>query len=171
MNLSPTCISLGQLIFSCVDIAWKAGQLSQRKAQQPASSLEKMPRRKGPPTLRSISLQYICDNLEWICYGINRRSPRFRQFVKRGEFLSMRSPLRHLPVHILTELTNEVLNQLGSAPHILHAVIQPQLMTCNLPPNISTLPLAIKLLVERAHSLSSFELTGCRVSLSFMLNT
>jgi len=76
--------------------------------------------------------------------------------------LCVKSPLRQLPVHILSELVEEVLDQLGTSPHILHAVIQPQLTACHLPAVVSTIPLAIKLLVERAHRLATFQLTSCR---------
>ena len=124
-----------------------------------------MPRRKGPSSLRAITLQQICDNFELICYGVPRRSPGFRQFIKQGEYLTVKSPLKQLPVHILSELVQEVLDQLGTSPHILHAVIQPQLTACHLPSIVSTVPLAIKLLVERTHRLYSFQLTCCKVSI------
>eukprot|EP00092_Neocalanus_flemingeri_P021883 GFUD01023738.1.p1 GENE.GFUD01023738.1~~GFUD01023738.1.p1 ORF type:complete len:527 (-),score=144.44 GFUD01023738.1:21-1601(-) len=121
-----------------------------------------MPRRKGPASLRAITLKQICDNFELICYGVPRRSPGFRQFIKHGKYLSVRSPLKQLPVHVLSELVQVVLDQLGTSPHILHAVIQPQLTSCRLPSVVSTLPLAIKLLVERTQRLYSFELTCCK---------
>ena len=123
----------------------------------------KMPRRKGPSSLRAITLKQICDNFELICYGVPRRSPGFRHFIKHGKYLSVRSPLKQLPVHVLSELVQVVLDQLGTSPHILHAVIQPQLTSCRLPSVISTVPLAIKLLVERTHKLHSFELSCCKV--------
>ena len=61
-----------------------------------------------------------------------------------------------------TELAEAVLDDLGSAPHILHSVIQPQLTRIRLPPNLRTVPLAVKLIVERTTSLASLELTSCR---------
>ena len=40
---------------------------------------------------------------------------------------------RQLPVHVFTELVSEVFLELGSTPHVLHAVIQPQMVECRLP--------------------------------------
>merc|ERR1712106_72629 len=121
-----------------------------------------MPRRKGPASLRGITVRYICENFELICYGVPRRSPAFRQFIKDGSYLTVESPLKQLQVHILSELVQEVLDLLGTSPHILHAVIQPQLIACHLPSIVSSIPLAIKLLVERTQRLNSFELTSCK---------
>merc|ERR1712106_78408 len=121
-----------------------------------------MPRRKGPASLRGITVRYICENFELICYGVPRRSPAFRQFIKDGSYLTVKSPLKQLPVHILSELVQEVLDLLRTSPHILHAVIQPQLIACHLPSIVSSIPLAIKLLVERTQRLNSFELTSCK---------
>merc|ERR1711936_654921 len=101
----------------------------------------KMPRKKAPNSLRAISLKYICDNFELICYGVTWRHPGWRDFLTGGHYLTVLSPLTHLPVHVLTELAEAVLDHLGSAPHILQAV---------------------KLLVERTTSLASLELSSCR---------
>ena len=121
-----------------------------------------MPRRKSPQTLRQLTLQFICDNFELICYGITWRSSSWRQFVKSGRYLLVRSPLQQLPVHVLCELAQVVVDELGCAPHILHAIIQPQMTSLRLPPVVSTIPLALKLIVERTHKLSTFELSSCR---------
>ena len=72
------------------------------------------------------------------------------------------SPLQQLPVHVLCELAQVVVDELGCAPHILHAIIQPQVTSLRLPPVVSTIPLALKLIVERTHKLSTFELSSCR---------
>ena len=108
------------------------------------------------------SLKYICDNFELICYGVTWRHPGWRDFLTGGHYLTVLSPLTHLPVHVLTELAEAVLDHLGSAPHILQAVIQPQLTRIRLPPDLRTVPLAVKLLVERTTSLASLELSSCR---------
>ena len=108
------------------------------------------------------SLKYICDNFELICYGVTWRHPGWRDFLTGGHYLTVLSPLTHLPVHVLTELAEAVLDHLGSAPHILQAVIQPQLTRIRLPPDLRTVPLAVKLLVERTTSLTSLELSSCR---------
>ena len=121
-----------------------------------------MPRKKTPKSLRSCSLQFICDNFELISYGITWRSERWRRFIKHGDYLSVESPLRGLPVHVLCELAQVVLDDLGCAPHILHSIIQPHLTCLRLPAVVSTIPLAVKLIVERTHSLSSLELSSCR---------
>lgn len=123
-----------------------------------------MPKLKVPATLRQAALKTICDQFELICYGVSRESSQFRYFLKSGGYLNHQDcpPLRQLPVHVFTELVHEVLEQLGSSPHVLHAVIQPQLVECRLPSTLSTLPLAIKLLVERVNQLHTFELTCCK---------
>jgi len=121
-----------------------------------------MPRKKTPKTLREASLKQICENFELICYGITWRSSGWRNFVKSGKYLSVTSPLRQLPVHVLCELAQVIIDELGCAPHILHAVIHPQLTGLRLPPVVNTIPLAVKLIVERTNKLSSFELSGCR---------
>ena len=121
-----------------------------------------MPRRKSPQTLRQLTLQFICDNFELICYGITWRSASWRQFVKSGLYLAASVPLQHLPVHVLCELGQVVVDDLGCAPHILHAIIQPQVTSLRLPPVVSTIPLALKLIVERTHKLNTFELSSCR---------
>jgi len=92
------------------------------------------------------------------------QSPRFRSFLKTGGFLMVQNspPLRQLPVHVLSELVKEVLEQLGSSPHVLHAIIQPQMTEIRLPSTLSTIPLAIKLIVERVNNLHTFELTCCK---------
>ena len=121
-----------------------------------------MPRKKGPSSLRAISLKNICENFELICYGMTWSHPEWREVLKSGRYLSVSSPLKALPVHVLSELAEVVLDDLGSAPHILHAVIQPQLTRIRLPATLRTVPLAVKLIVERTHKLASFELTSCR---------
>lgn len=135
------------------------------------------------------SLQFICDNFELICYGITWRSSGWRNFVKNGHYLSVESPLKQLPVHVLCELAQVsdpsktkyrvffssmwikeqnktlqvVIDDLGCAPHILHSLIQPHLTSLRLPPVVNTIPLAVKLIVERTHKLNTFELSSCRV--------
>ena len=84
--------------------------------------------------------------------------PEWREVLKTGRYLTVTSPLKALPVHVLSELAEVVLDDLGSAPHILHAVIQPQLTRIRLPATLRTVPLAVKLIVERTHKLASFEL-------------
>ena len=121
-----------------------------------------MPRKKGPRSLRAVSLQNICENFELICYGMTWSHPEWREVLKTGRYLTVTSPLKALPGHVLNELAEVVLDDLGSAPHILHAVIQPQLTRVRLPPTLRTVPLAVKLIVERTHKLASFELTSCR---------
>ena len=121
-----------------------------------------MPRKKGPNTLRAVSLKNICENFELICYGMTWSHREWREVLKTGRYLTVTSPLKALPVHVLSELAEVVLDDLGSAPHILHAVIQPQLTRIRLPPTLRTVPLAVKLIVERTHKLTSFELTSCR---------
>ena len=112
--------------------------------------------------LIDFSLKNICENFELICYGVTWRHPRWRDFLNGGQYLTVRSPLTSLPVHVLSELAETVLDDLGSAPHILHAVIQSQLTRIRLPPSLMTVPLAVKLLVERTTSLGCLELTSCR---------
>ena len=121
-----------------------------------------MPKKKSPQSLRNLSLQYICENFELISYGITWRSANWRQFLNHGHYLRVESPLAGLPVHVLCELGQVVLDDLGCAPHILHSIIQPHLTCLRLPPVVSTTPLAVKLIVERTHRLSSLELPGCR---------
>ena len=69
-----------------------------------------MPRRKSPGTLRHLSLQFICDNFELVCYGITWWSSSWRHFVKSGRYLEVRSPLQNLPVHVLCELGQAGMN-------------------------------------------------------------
>jgi len=123
-----------------------------------------MPRCLAPASLRRAALQAVCDEFELICYGVSRHSHQFRSFLKTGGYLNHQDqpPLRQLPVHVFTELVAEVLEQLGSSPHVLHAVIQPQMAELRLPSTLSTIPLAIKLLVERVNRLATFELTCCK---------
>ena len=121
-----------------------------------------MPKKKSPQSLRNLSLQYICENFELISYGITWRSSNWRQFLTHGHYLRVESPLACLPVHVLCELGQVVLDDLGCAPHILHSIIQPHLTSLRLPPVVSTIPLAVKLIVERTHRLSTLELPGCR---------
>ena len=56
-----------------------------------------------------------------------------------------------------------MIDDLGCAPHILHSLIQPHLTSLRLPPVVNTIPLAVKLIVERTHKLNVFELSSCRV--------
>jgi len=143
----------------------------------------RMPKVISPPSLRRAALRTICHEFELICYGVSRHSSQYRAFLKAGGYLKhQQNPaLRQLPVHVFTELVTEVFLELGSAPHVLHAVVQPQMVECRLPSSLrfpnplaasicylqlgnltSTLPLAIKLLVERVNSLHTFELTCCK---------
>jgi len=123
-----------------------------------------MPQVVEPLSLRGAALRTICHEFELICYGVSRHSTQYRAFLKSGAYLKhqQRPPLRQLPVHVFTELVSEVFLELGSTPHVLHAVIQPQMVECRLPSTLSTLPLAIKLLVERVNNLHTFELTCCK---------
>ena len=56
-------------------------------------------------------------------------------------------------MHVFTELVSEVFLELGSTPHVLHAVIQPQMVECRLP---STLRLVQEMDLIKEDAIFSF---------------